>query len=74
MNPAKATKSNLAGITHVVSRMDWYCALTEHLLDKSNSEIGDESFESILRQLEEEVITLYKTLLLYQMKSVCLRT
>jgi len=54
--------------------MDWYCALTEHLLDKSNSEIGDESFESILRQLEEEVITLYKTLLLYQMKSVCLRT
>jgi hypothetical protein len=70
LNPAKATKSNLAGITHVVSRMDWYCALTEHL-DKSNIEIGDESFESILRQLEEEVIALYKALLQYQMKSVC---
>jgi hypothetical protein len=50
--------------------MDWYCALTEHL-DKSNIEIGDESFESILRQLEEEVIALYKALLQYQMKSVC---
>ncbi|KAH8684812.1 WD40-repeat-containing domain protein [Tricladium varicosporioides] len=71
LNPAKAIKSNLAGIIHVVSRMDWYCALTEHLLDKSNSEIGDESFESILRQLEEKVIALYKALLQYQMKSVC---
>jgi hypothetical protein len=71
LNPAKATKSNLAGITHVVSRMDWYCALTDHLLDESNIEIGDESFESILRQLEEKVIALYKALLQYQMKSVC---
>jgi len=54
--------------------MDWYRALTEYLLDRSNSQIGDESFKSILRQLEEEVITLYKALLLYRMKSVCLRT
>ena len=51
--------------------MDWYCALTDHLLDESNIEIGDESFESILRQLEEKVIALYKALLQYQMKSVC---
>ena len=72
MNPAKATKSNLVGITHVVSRMNWYCALTEHLLIKSNIiEIGNESFEAILHQLEERVIALYKALLLYQMKSVC---
>ncbi|KAH8587313.1 hypothetical protein B0O99DRAFT_642038 [Bisporella sp. PMI_857] len=71
LNPAKASKSNLAGITHVVSRMDWYCVLTEHLLDKSNIEIGDESFESILLLLEEKVIALYKSLLQYQMKSVC---
>jgi hypothetical protein len=53
--------------------MDWYRALTEYLLDRSNSQIGDESFKSILRQLEE-VITFYKALLLYRMKSVCLRT
>ena len=71
LNPAKATKSNLTGITHVVSRMDWYCALTEHLLNKDNIVIGNESFESILQQLESTVVALYKALLLYQMKSVC---
>jgi hypothetical protein len=71
LNPAKATKSNLAGITHVVSRMDWYCALTEHLLNKDNIVIRNESFESILQQLENTVVALYKALLLYQMKSVC---
>ncbi|KAH0555896.1 hypothetical protein GP486_006161, partial [Trichoglossum hirsutum] len=68
LNPAKATTSNLAGITHVVSRMDWYCALTEHLLKKDHI---DESFGSILPQLEARVFALYKALLLYQMKSVC---
>ncbi|KAH6714777.1 hypothetical protein BKA61DRAFT_735120 [Leptodontidium sp. MPI-SDFR-AT-0119] len=62
LNPIEASTSNLAGVAHVVSRMDWYCALTEHP-DKSNIEIGDESFESILRQLEEEAIALYKALL-----------
>ncbi|CAK7214687.1 hypothetical protein SEUCBS140593_002265 [Sporothrix eucalyptigena] len=71
MNPGNATKSNLAGIAHVVSRMDWYCALTEHLLDRDKIKIGDESFESVLQQLEGTVLTLYKALLLYQMKSVC---
>jgi N-terminal domain of NWD NACHT-NTPase len=65
LNPAKATKSNLAGITHVVSRMDWYCALTEHLLNKDNIMIGNESFESTLQQLENTVVALYKALLLY---------
>jgi hypothetical protein len=71
LNPAKATKSNLAGITHVISRMDWYCALTEHLLNKDNIVIGNKSFEPILQQLENAVVALYKALLLYQMKSVC---
>jgi hypothetical protein len=67
-NPGRATKSNLAGITRVVSRMDWYCALTEHLLDQHNIVDG---FGAILYQLEERVFALYKALLLYQMKSVC---
>ncbi|KAK4075235.1 hypothetical protein Purlil1_12725 [Purpureocillium lilacinum] len=70
LNPAKATNSNLAGITHVVSRMEWYCALTVHLLDDS-VKIGDETHMAVLRQLEENVLALYKALLLYQMKSVC---
>ncbi|KAK3298813.1 uncharacterized protein B0H64DRAFT_371246 [Chaetomium fimeti] len=67
-NPAKATRSNLAGIVHVVSRMDWYCALSEHLLKKDHI---DQSLESIPPQLETRVIELYKALLLYQMRSVC---
>lgn len=71
LNPAKATRSNLTGIAHVVSRMDWYCDLTEHLLNKDNIVVGSESFETILQQLERTVVVLYKALLLYQMKSVC---
>jgi hypothetical protein len=69
-NPAQATKSNLAGIAHIISRMDWYCALTEHLLNKDNITAGKD-FQAVLRQLEKEIIELYKALLLYQMKSVC---
>jgi hypothetical protein len=51
--------------------MDWYCALTEHLLNEHNIKIGNESFEAILHQLKGRVVVLYKALLLYQMKSVC---
>ena len=51
--------------------MDWYCALTEYLLDKSSIQAVDKLFDSVLQQLEEEVIALYKALLQYQMKSVC---
>jgi N-terminal domain of NWD NACHT-NTPase len=71
LNPAKAIRSNLAGITHVVSRMDWYCSLTELLLNKDNIVAGSESLEAVLQQLEKTVVALYKALLLYQMKSVC---
>lgn len=70
-NPAKATKSNLVGIKHVVSRMEWYCALTGYLLDRDNINIGNKDFNPILQQLEERVKSLYKALLQYQMKSVC---
>ncbi len=69
-NPAKATRSNLDGITYVASRMNWYSALIEHLLGTDNT-IMDGSFESVLQRLEGKVIELYKAILLYQMKSVC---
>jgi hypothetical protein len=68
LNPAKATKSNLAGIAHVVSRMDWYCALTEYFLENDHV---DKSFKSALPQLKAKILELYKALLLYQMKSAC---
>ncbi|GIJ91799.1 hypothetical protein Asppvi_010772 [Aspergillus pseudoviridinutans] len=51
--------------------MDWYCALTEHLLNNNNIMMGTESFQEILERLEKAVVLLYKELLLYQMKSVC---
>ena len=63
-NPAQATKSNLAGIAHVISRMDWYCALTEHLLNKNNI-AGGSDLQAVLHQLERTVVELYKALLLY---------
>jgi hypothetical protein len=64
-------ESQLLGIPHVVSRMNWYCALTEDLLNKDHIVTGSQSLEAVLKQLEEAVIELYKALLLYQMKSVC---
>ncbi len=67
-NPGMAIKSNLGGITHVISRMDWYCALTEHLLDQRYIVDG---FGVILHELEKRVFEMYKALLLYQMKSIC---
>jgi hypothetical protein len=85
-NPAKAKKSNLEGITYVISRMDWYCALVDHLLNNVNEDnvtnegnITDEDnivngggySETVYRQLEQRVIELYTAILLYQMKSVC---
>jgi hypothetical protein len=50
--------------------MDWYCALTEHLLNKDNVTAGKD-FQAVLRQLENGIVELYKALLQYQMKSVC---
>ncbi len=51
--------------------MNWYCALTERLLNEDSVEIGHESYKAILQRLEEKVVALYEALLLYQMKSVC---
>ncbi|KAI0435821.1 hypothetical protein F4803DRAFT_573640 [Xylaria telfairii] len=67
-NPGRATKSNLKGIIHVISRMDWYCALSERLLDESELV---QSFKPVLKELEKAIITLYKALILYQIKSAC---
>ena len=52
------------------SVMDWYCALTEHLLNKNNVAAGKD-FQAVLRQLENSIVDLYRALLQYQMKSVC---
>jgi N-terminal domain of NWD NACHT-NTPase/NACHT domain len=50
--------------------MQWYCALTEHLLNKNNT-VSEKEFKTIQDLLQEQVIEFYKLLLLYQMRSVC---
>ncbi|KAG5929716.1 hypothetical protein E4U42_004875 [Claviceps africana] len=69
-NPAKMSRANLAGITHVVSRMDWYCSLVDHLLDERSIVEGQEPAIVVTQRLETLVLDLYKSLLLYQMKSI----
>ena len=66
-NPAKATKSNLAGIVYVTTRMDWYCALIGYLLDRSTV---DKLRESGMDLIKQRVLELYKAILCYQMNSV----
>jgi hypothetical protein len=60
--------------------MDWYCVLTDHLLNSVNEDNiangknianGGGSPKSVHEQLEQRVVELYKAILLYQMKSVC---
>ncbi|KAJ5738249.1 hypothetical protein N7493_001404 [Penicillium malachiteum] len=70
LNPSQVSKDQLDGITYVTSRMEWYCSLTDHLLIKENIEVGAQSYQVVLDMLEDRVVTLYKKLILYQMKSV----
>ena len=51
--------------------MEWYYAITGHLLDKDGLGAGLESFESSRMLLESKAHLLYKSILLYQMRSVC---
>jgi nucleoside phosphorylase len=51
--------------------MDWYCALTEHLLRKENIAIRNESYAAVVEVLEKEITALYKSLIHYQMNNIC---
>lgn len=50
--------------------MDWYCSLVDNLLDERSIVEGKEPAELVTQRLETLVLDLYKSLLLYQMKSV----
>lgn len=70
-NPIEATEVNRNGIEYVIKRMDWYWNLSSVILKESPND-NDGGLASIRRNLETRVVDLYKALLLYEIKSVCL--
>lgn len=70
-NPAQESSALREGIVHVTSRMEWYCAMTKHILNKDNMNMGDLSYEEVLGQLRSRTVALYQSLLSYQMRSTC---
>ncbi|EPE03477.1 nacht and wd40 domain protein [Ophiostoma piceae UAMH 11346] len=69
-NPASASKANLEGVKNITARMEWYCALTDILLDTGSIESG-RAFSQAVGSLRERIVCLYHELLLFLMKSVC---
>ncbi|PON20926.1 hypothetical protein TGAM01_v210211 [Trichoderma gamsii] len=69
-NPIASTEANRIGIEYVIKRMDWYWNLSSIILKESPND-NDGGFGSIRRELETQVVDLYKALLLYEIKSVC---
>lgn len=51
--------------------MNWYCQLTNYLLDEDKIDPGDRSYHDLLQELEGRIVSLYKALLKFQMKSAC---
>ncbi|GAB1319274.1 Vegetative incompatibility protein HET-E-1 [Madurella fahalii] len=69
VNPIKETETNRKGIDRVTMMMDWYWSLTNPLLknlDKDANELAE-----VRNELGKQIIHLYKSLLSYQIKSVC---
>lgn len=62
-NPSGVLSSNADGIACVTSKMEWYCALVDVVLQVKSKDLK--------QNLEALVIALYTTVLLYQMKTVC---
>jgi len=70
-NPTDESKANREGIIYVISRMEWYWRLSELLFEENNAKVDGESFTALQFELKNRIVDLYKTLLSYQMKSVC---
>jgi hypothetical protein len=68
-NPITATEANCKGINYVINRMDWYWSLSSSLLEDPADHGGELS--GARRELENQIVDLYRGLLSYQVKSVC---
>lgn len=69
INPIKETEANREGVRFVIDKMNWYWELSSHVLNERDP--NGNSYVGLRLGLEEQLIQLYKTLLAYQMKSVC---
>ena len=68
------SKVNRDGTVHVITRMKWYCELSELLFEENvfkEDPVEKRPFDGIRAELEERVSDLYREILLYLMKSVC---
>ncbi|KAF3807865.1 Vegetative incompatibility protein HET-E-1 [Colletotrichum gloeosporioides] len=68
-NPLTESSINRQGITYVLGMMKWYWELVGLLLDEKSP--SKSPSKTLRDQAEEQIIQLYRNILLYQMKSVC---
>jgi hypothetical protein len=68
VNPIKETETNRDGIVHVIKGMKWYWSLSNSLFRESTDDANELS--EVRRELENQIVDLYKVLLTYQIKSV----
>ncbi|KAK8149428.1 wD repeat domain [Beauveria asiatica] len=69
--PADSAQEQRDGFSFVAHRMQWYYAMTDHLLDHDNKPSTGQDSASILEMLTEKLFDLYKAILRYQLLSVC---
>ncbi|KAM3426734.1 hypothetical protein MY4824_009843 [Beauveria thailandica] len=69
--PADSAQEQRDGFSFVAHRMQWYYAMTDHLLDHDNKPSTGQDSASILEMLTEKLLDLYKAILRYQLLSVC---
>lgn len=68
INPTTESKVNRDGTIHVITRMKWYCELS-NLLFKNT--VDGASLAGIQAELKKRIIDLYRELLFYLVKSLC---
>ncbi|KAG5790725.1 hypothetical protein H9Q69_010219 [Fusarium xylarioides] len=66
-NPFKEPGINRTGLLYVMSMMEWYMNLADHLVDDG----GPELQKQLHSKLKEHTVELYEKLLYYQIKSIC---
>ncbi|KAF5006239.1 hypothetical protein FDECE_7399 [Fusarium decemcellulare] len=66
-NPIKQSSAQREGLEYIVSRIDWYCLLTDKLSSPDGETQKTSEFQPELRK---KITDLYMSLLSYQMRSV----